>query len=249
VIIPSIPGYGFSDKVAVTSERTADLWATLMTDILGYKSFVAAGDSTITKAVALKYPQAVEGIHLTDVGYPNGTEDWSTMSPAEQQFGQTIQRWFYAEGAFNMIQSTKPQTLGYSLNDSPVGLLSWIVEKFYSWSDTRGNIENSFSKDEILTNIMIYWVTETINTSIRRYSEDMRAMYAQGAPKPAPRVEVPTAVTIFPADSDTPKEWAERRVNVVKFTKMLKGGRFAALEVPDLYARDLQDFSKVLNKK
>jgi microsomal epoxide hydrolase len=123
-----------------------------------------------------------------------------------------------------------------------VGLAAWIVEKFYSWSDTKGNIENSFSKDELLTNIMIYWVSQTINTSIRRYLEDARAIYAQGGPAPMKRVEAPTALTIFPADSDTPKEWAERRVNLQRYNKMPKGGRFAALEVPELYVQELRDF-------
>jgi microsomal epoxide hydrolase len=242
VIVPSIPGYGFSDRQALTSDRTASIWGKLMTEVLGYKSFVAAGDTAITKALAVKYPGIVKGIHLTDVGYPNGMEDWGKMSPAEQEFGQTIQRWFFMEGAFNMIQSTKPQTLGYGLNDSPVGLASWITEKFYSWSDTKGDMENSFSKDELLTNIMIYWVTQTINTSIRRYAEDTRAAYSQGGPKPEIRVETPAAIAIFPADSNTPREWAERKVNVKRFTKMTEGGRFAALEKPQLWVDDIRAF-------
>jgi len=246
VIIPSMPGHGFSDRVSVTSAKTADLWAKLMTEVLGYASFFAAGDWAVTKSLAQKYPAIVDGLHLTDTGYPNGMEDWSKMSPAEQAFGQTIQRWFFAEGAFNMIQSTKPQTLGYGLNDSPVGLAAWIIEKFYSWSDTKGNMENSFSKDELLTNVMIYWVSQTINTSVRRYLEDARAMYAHGAPQPEAYMETPTAVAIFPADSDTPREWAARRVNVKHYTKMPVGGRFAALEQPELWANDVRAFFREL---
>jgi pimeloyl-ACP methyl ester carboxylesterase len=242
LIIPSMPGHGFSGHQSVTSVRTAELFARLMTDVLEYSSFYAAGDWAVTKALALNNPGIVKGIHLTDTGYPNGTEDWSKLSPAEQDFGQSIQGWFFAEGAFNMIQSTKPQTLGYGLNDSPVGLASWIIEKFYSWSDTKGDMENSFTKDELLTNIMIYWVSQSINTSIRRYLEDTRALYAQGMPKPDPRVEVPAAVAIFPADSQTPKEWADRRVNVKRYNKMPRGGRFAALEVPELWVGDLSAF-------
>ena len=91
------------------------------------------------------------------------------MSEVEQQFAGFIQHWLFTEGAYIMIESTKPQTLGYGLNDSPVGLASWIVEKFYAWSDCKGDIENRFTKDELLTNIMIYWITETINSSIRMY--------------------------------------------------------------------------------
>lgn len=246
LIIPSMPGHGFSGRVAVTSEKTAHLWAKLMTEVLNYSTFLAAGDFAVTTALAQNYPAQVKAIHLTDTGYPNGTEDWSTMSPAEQQFGQFIQGWWFMEGAFNMIQSTKPQTLGYGLNDSPVGLASWILEKFYAWSDTKGDIANSFTKDEILTNIMIYWVTNTINTSIRRYAEDARANFGPQGPKPVPKTEVPTAVSVFPADSNTPEEWAARRVNLKSFNKLSKGGRFAALEVPELYAQEIQTFGALL---
>ena len=246
LIIPSMPGHGFSDPVTASSANTAELWAKLMKDVLGYSSFFAGGDFAVTTTLATQRPELLKGIYLTDAGYPNGTEDWSALSPAEQAFGQKIQHWFFTEGAFNMIQSTKPQTLGYGLNDSPVGLASWILEKFYAWSDTKGDIENSFSKDELLTNIMIYWVTQTINTSIRRYLVDTHAIYAQGGPQPMKKVTVPAAVTIFPADSDTPEEWAARRVNVKRFTKAEKGGRFAALEVPALFAADLQAALQVL---
>lgn len=246
LIIPSMPGHGFSDPVTLPSTETARLWGKLMTDVLGYSNFYAGGDYAVTTSLANQYPDQVKGIYLTDTGYPNGTEDWSKLTPAEQEFGQKIQRWFFAEGAFNMIQSTKPQTLGYALNDSPVGLASWILEKFYSWSDTGGDMETSFSKDELLTNIMIYWVTGTINTSIRRYAVDMHAMYAQGFPAPMQPVKTPTAVAIFPADSDTPREWAERRVNLQFYTKMPKGGRFAALEVPASYVSYLRQALAVL---
>src|SRR6202011_1379686 len=116
------------------------------------------------------------------------------------------------------------------------------------WSDTRGAIENSFSKDELITNIMIYWVSQTINTSIRRYLADTRAVYAQGAPAPMQRVEVPAALAIFPADSDTPKEWATRRVNLQYYARMPKGGRFAALEVPGSYVQYLREASGLLDK-
>ncbi|MFB6457114.1 epoxide hydrolase family protein [Chitinophaga sp. Hz27] len=249
LIIPSMPGHGFSDPVSLPSAETARLWGKLMTEELGYTNFYAGGDYAVTTSLANQYPEQVKGIYLTDAGYPNGTEDWSQLTPAEQVFGQQIQRWFYAEGAFNMIQSTKPQTLGYALNDSPVGLASWILEKFYTWSDTKGNMDNSFSKDELLTNVMIYWITGTINTSIRRYAMDMRAMYAQGFPAPVQPVTVPSAVAIFPADSDTPKEWAERRVNLQYYDKLPKGGRFAALEVPELYTDYLRKAIKTLEEK
>ncbi|WP_293310092.1 epoxide hydrolase family protein [Pedobacter sp. UBA5917] len=245
LIIPSLPGFGFSDRVALNTDQVAALWAKLMTAVLGYEQYYAAGGdigAIVTKSLANQQPDRVIAIHLTDVGYPNGQEDWSTMSAPEQEFGQFIQQWWYTEGAYNMIQSTKPQTLGYGLNDSPAGLAAWITEKFNSWSDTDGNIENSFTKDELITNIMIYWVSQTINTSIRTYLENARAGWS-GQPSPsAEYVKTPTAVSIFPAEAPVPIEWAQRMVNVKRFNKMEKGGHFAALEVPDAWVNELRSF-------
>lgn len=246
VIVPSMPGYGFSERVAMNVQQIAGLWSKLMTEVLGYKAYYAAGGDVgthVTKSLALKYPEQVKAIHLTDVGYPTGMEDPSTLSQPEKDFVQVIQQWVYAEGAYFMLHATKPQTLGYGLNDSPVGLASWITEKFNGWSDTKGNIENSFTKDELLTNIMIYWVTQTINTSVRSYLEDARAVYAQpGGPQPEKRSTPPAAVAVFPAEAQVPREWAERTVNVQRYNKMPKGGHFAALEVPDLWVNDLRTF-------
>ena len=244
LIIPSIPGFGFSSHHAVNSDVTAEIFNQLMTSVLDYKQyFVAGGDmgSMIAKSMANQFPKNVKAIHLTDVGYPNGTEDWSTMSAAEQEFGQTIQGWFFSEGAFNMIQSTKPQTLSYGLNDSPVGLAAWIIEKFNSWSDNSGDIENSFTKDELITNIMIYWVTQSINSSVRTYAENARAAYMGGL-KSDQKVTVPTGVSLFPKEAQFPKEWAERMVNLVSYTKLEKGGHFAAMELPYVYAVELSKF-------
>ncbi len=247
VIVPSMPGFGFSERKAMNSEAVADLWAKLMRDVLGYQQFAAAGSdlgTEVTKTLAIKYHELVTAIYLTDVGFPNGTEDFASLSPAEQQYAGQCQQWWYTEGAYNMLQSTKPQTLGYGLNDSPVGLAAWIIEKFYQWGDNHGNIETRFSKDELLTNIMIYWVTETINSSIRMYLENTGAIYATGyGPKPMVRVEVPTGVASFPGEMVVlPREWAARHVNLNHFTLMPEGGHFAPLEVPELYAGDVRKF-------
>lgn len=244
LVIPSIPGFGFSGHQAVNSDQTAKLFNTLMCEVLGYDSYYAAGGdmgSMIAKSVAVQFPQNVKAIHLTDVGYPDGSENWAEMSPAEQQFGQYIQHWFFTEGAFNMIQSTKPQTLGFGLNDSPVGLAAWIIEKFYAWSDNGGNIENSFTKDELLTNIMIYWVGQTINSSICTYAENAKASYSGGL-KSSHKVQVPTGVSLFPGEAQFPREWAERKCNLASFRILNKGGHFAALELPYLYAVELKEF-------
>lgn len=241
LVIPSIPGFGFSEQTALNSDKTAILFNKLMTEVLGYSSYFAAGGdmgTLITKSLAVQFPDKVKAIHLTDVGYPEGHEDWSTMTPAEQAFGQQIQHWFFTEGAFNMIQSTKPQTLGYALNDSPVGLASWIIEKFYAWSDNGGNLENSFTKDELITNIMIYWVSQSINSTIRTYAENARATYMGGL-QSSQKVEVPTGVSLFPKEAQFPLEWAQRKANVVSFNVMNKGGHFAAMEQPEVYAGEL----------
>jgi pimeloyl-ACP methyl ester carboxylesterase len=254
VVVPSMPGFGFSQRTAMPDTAVADLWAKLMTEVLGYERFMAAGGDLgtgVTKALALKRPDLVTAIYLTDVGFPNGSEDFSTLTPAEQQFARKSQQWWFTEAAYNMLQSTKPQTLGYGLNDSPVGLAAWIVEKFYAWSDSKGDIEKHFTKDELLTNITIYWVTETINSSIRMYQENARALYATGErPKPAERVEVPTGVASFPGEAvPVPREWAERNVNLKHFTEMKQGGHFAALEEPERYAKDLREFVRELREQ
>lgn len=246
LIIPSVPGFGFSDHVAKNDDGSAEIFFKLMTDVLGYKTFLAAGGDMgtgITKSIANMHPEAVKAIFLTDVGYPNGTEDWSKMSPAEQQFGQVIQQWWYTEGAYNMMHSTKPQTVAFGLNDSPVGLASWIVEKFNTWrhNPEKSSIETSFSKDELLTNITIYWVSQTINSSMRTYLENGRAAYSGGL-KSSQRVEVPTGVAHFPGDGPLPKEWAERKANVKRFTEIPTGGHFAALEKPELWANEVRSF-------
>ncbi len=241
LVIPSIPGFGFSQQTALNSDKTAILFNKLMTETLGYSTYFAAGGdmgTLITKSLAVQFPGNVKAIHLTDVGYPNGSEDWSTMTPAEQAFGQQIQHWFFTEGAFNMIQSTKPQTLGYALNDSPVGLASWIIEKFHAWSDNNGNFKNCFTMDELITNIMIYWVSQSINSTIRTYAENARTGYMGGL-QSSKWVTVPTGVSLYPKEAQFPKEWAQRMANVVSFNIMDKGGHFAAMEQPETYAGEL----------
>ncbi|WP_410507696.1 epoxide hydrolase [Methanosarcina hadiensis] len=246
VIVPSIPGYGFSDRKAMTEGAVADLWAKLMTEVLGYERFAAAGGdygTLITRSLALKYPDLLTGIHLTDVGYPDSSTDFSALSPAEQEFASFIQKWWMEEGAFNMIQSTKPQSLAYGLNDSPVGLAAWIL----SFMNARASVdlEERFTRDELLTNIMIYWVTETISSSIRSYYE---MAHAPPSPDKGQCIKVPAAVAHMPLDAPLPREWAERNVNLKRFTEMPQGGHFSAWEVPELYTKDLQEFFSEFHK-
>jgi len=253
VIVPSLPGYGFSDKVhGVTSIRTAELFAQLMTDVLGYKRFAAGGGDIggrVTRLLALAHPEALVGIHLTDIGFPGEPagifpSNLSNPSPAEQRFLGSVGQWFMQEGGYAMLQSTKPQTLSYGLNESPAGLAAWLVEKFRAWSDCAGDVEQRFSKDELLTQIMIYWATETISSSARLYYDD-----AHVAPqlKPGQYIEVPAGVATFPKDlTRPPRESGERFLRVQRWTEMPRGGHFAALEEPQLLAEDLRAFFRPL---
>jgi pimeloyl-ACP methyl ester carboxylesterase len=226
----------------MTSSAVADLWAKLMAE-LGYIRFVAAGGdmgTRITKALALQRPDAVMAIHLTDVDYPTGQEDPSTMSEAEQEFARFIQGWWFSEGAYAMLQSTKPHSLSFALSDSPVGLASWFVS-FINTGAENHKIDEAFGgRDVLLTNVTLYWATQTAGSAARMYFEDARASYSQqGEPK---RSTVPAAVAVFPREAQTPREWAERTLNVQRFTKMPRGGHFAPLEEPELLIEDLRAF-------
>ncbi len=247
VIVPSIPGTGFSDPVTLDDDVNADLLAKLMTQVLGYPKFVSAGGdhgTVITQSLARRYPELLIGIHLTDVGYPDQHTDFSTLSPAEMEMAQWVQKWFMEEGlGVNMIMATKPQTLAYGLNDSPVGLAAWLIG--YSSSGLKGKEEfhTRFSADELLTNVMIYWVTRTIHTAARGY---YASAYHAGSYDPS--TAVPAAVAHCPYDPPLPREWAARHVNLVHFTDFARGGHFMAWEEPDLYASDVQDFVRQLRQ-
>jgi pimeloyl-ACP methyl ester carboxylesterase len=249
VIVPSIPGTGFSDPVTMDDEINADRFAKLMTEVLGYERFVSAGGdhgAIITQALARRYADLLIGIHLTDVGYPDQSTDFSTLSAAEIEMAQWVQQWFMQEGiGVNMIMATKPQTLAYGLNDSPVGLAAWIIS--YSSSGLKGQAEfkTRFSADELLTNVMIYWVTQTIHTAARAYHANARIAGGGTIEK---SMVVPAAVAHCPYDPPLPREWAARQVNLVHFTDFPRGGHFMAWEEPELYAADLQDFMRALRR-
>jgi pimeloyl-ACP methyl ester carboxylesterase len=249
VIVPSLPRFGFSDRPRQRGGIDAGmLFARLMTDVLGYTRFGAHGGDTgspIAQALTVKQPDALVGIHLTDIGWNNRlSPDMPNLSPAEQQYLKTLQTWTFSEGGYIMIQGTKPQTLAYGLNDSPVGLAAWIVEKFRGWSDCHGNVEQRFTKDELLTNIMIYWITETINSSIRGYYEGMHGQAGEAA---HPN-QVPVGMAVFPIDNPTPRETAERFLNIQHWTQMPRGSHFAALEEPELLVADIRTFFRPLRK-
>jgi pimeloyl-ACP methyl ester carboxylesterase len=250
VVVPSIPGYGFSDRPrekGFTSGRVADLFTRLMTESLDYSQFGAHGGdwgSSITEQLAFNHPDSLIGIHLTDIPYHHlFTVKPDELTPDEQEYLKAGQAWQMQEGAYALIQSTKPQTLAYGLNDSPAGLLAWIIEKFQRWSDSDGVLERKFTKEELLTNATIYWVTETINSSIRLYYE------AQHQPpySTTEQTEVPTGIALFPKDLiPPPRAFADRFFNIQRWTMMPNGGHFAALEEPELLAKDIQSFFRPL---
>jgi len=248
VIVPSIPGTGFSDRITLDDDANADLFAKLMTQMLGYGQFVSAGGdhgAIITQSLARRYPEILIGIHLTDVGYPDENTDFSTLSPAEMEMAQWVQQWFMEEGiGVNMIMATKPQTLAYGLNDSPVGLAAWLIG--YSSSGQKGKEEfkTRFSADELLTNVTIYWVTATINSAVRAYYANAHVASGGNLGK---STTVPAAVAHCPYDPPLPREWAARQVNLVHFTDFPRGGHFMAWEEPELYAKDVQDFVSELS--
>jgi len=252
VVVPSIPGFGFSDRPrqpGMNPELVADLFAQLMIDELGYGQFIAHGGdwgSSITEQLAIHHPEVLLGIHLTDVPFRHlFTLKPEDLSEPEKKYLQAGKQWQVTEGGYAILQSTKPQTLAYAVNDSPIGLASWLIEKFYAWSDTRGQLENSFTRNELLTNLTIYWVTQTAGSAFRIYYEAMQDM--RGDKGAAKKVNIPTAVAIFPKDMlPAPREYAERIFNIQQWTNMPEGGHFAAMERPILLADDIMQFAKKL---
>jgi pimeloyl-ACP methyl ester carboxylesterase len=250
VVVPGLPGYGFSDRPPAvgTLFRVNDLWAQLMMDKLGYEQFGAHGGdwgSTVTEQLARSHSDSVVAIHLTDVPFGHIFQRPDDLSSAEVKYFKHNEQWMQKEGAYAQIQSTKPQSLAPGLNDSPAGLAAWMVEKFRAWSDCGGDIESRFSKDELLTHVMIYWVTESIGTSFLPYYDYANAgavtWMKEGIKKWAGSSKVPAAFALFPKDiSRPPREWAERFFNVERWTEMPRGGHFAAMEEPEMLAEDIR---------
>jgi pimeloyl-ACP methyl ester carboxylesterase len=168
----------------------------------------------------------------------------SELTDAERQHVAERAEWQQSEGGYGHIQGTKPQTLAYGLNDSPAGLAAWIVEKFRTWSDCNGDVETRFTKEELLTNIAIYWFTQSISSSVRLYYESRRSSSAFGFRE---KVTVPTAFAAFPVEiGHPPREWVERAYNVQRWTQMPTGGHFAAQEEPELLAQDIREFFRTV---
>ncbi|MFE3741339.1 epoxide hydrolase family protein [Streptomyces sp. NPDC059134] len=246
VIVPSLPGFAFSpQRPSLTGPpQTHEIWHRLMRDELGFERYAAHGGDLgagITSRLGEAHPEAVVGIHLTAVAGP-AARDAAGATAEERAYLDSVAEWSAEEGAYLHQQSTRPLTLSYGLADSPTGLLAWIVEKYRTWSDCGGDLSSRFGDDFLLTQASLYWFTGTISTSFRPYYE-----YARGLTRRVERVDVPTAVALFPADlAQPPRSWAERTYRVTRYTRMPRGGHFAAHEEPGLLAHDLTEFFRAL---
>jgi pimeloyl-ACP methyl ester carboxylesterase len=248
VVVPSIPGTGFSGKTALQMDKVADLFARLMTETLGYGKFIAAGGdggSIISMSLSQRHPEVLLGYHVTDVGYPDHTTDFAALSGPEQAYAGAIQQWFFAHGAFNLVHATKPQSLAFAMNDSPVGLAAWIMS-FMAGMGVGDEADVRFGRDELITNIMIHWLTETAAANFRIYNQNaMQPPTIKGTDTGVP-VAVATEAPI-PGGVRLPREWADRQTagNVVQFHDM-DAGHFAAWEDPAFFVADIREFAALL---
>jgi pimeloyl-ACP methyl ester carboxylesterase len=248
VVVPSLPGFGFTGEIRRPSgeqplRQTARLLFQLMNEELGYARFGVVGGDTgaaIAQVMAIDHPEAVVGIHVTDLGWHATDRDARSFSKQEEKYLDASKKRFLADGAYIAVQTTRPRSLAPGLDDSPLGLASWILDRFHSWSDAGDLMDHGFTKDELLTNIMIYWVTRTIGPSMFTYFAEARSPSLRASD----RVEVPVAVALFPKDAGgvPPRSLAEHTLNVRRWTEMPRGGHFAALEEPQLFAHDVIEF-------
>jgi microsomal epoxide hydrolase len=251
VVALSLPGFGFSGKPRVrgySPRRMAETVAALMAR-LGYTRYGAQGGDwggAIVQQLGLVDPGHLIGLHsnLCIAGPPPGPDPNEGVPAGELAFVQSVEARMEREYGYFEIQSNKPMTLGFGLNDSPAGLAAWIVEHFRNWSDSGGDVETRFTKDELLTNITIYWVTETAPSSVRIYFEFRNDPGLEG------RVEVPFACARFPKETFAvvPRKWIEAQYNLVQFTEMPRGGHFAAMEEPELLVEDVRKFFRGLRR-
>jgi epoxide hydrolase len=259
VVVPSIPGYGFSGPTTHTGVHV-DVVAAAIADVmgqLGYERFVAQGGdwgALVTRRLGEAHAPQVIGIHCNMLfALPaDGSRSMDGVTDAEKErMGRALTRIKNGTG-YMSIQSTKPQTLAYSQADSPMGLAAWILEKFYAWSDlTIGadglpTLDGVFTEDQLLTNVMLYWLTNTAGSAARLYAESFRADVAATSAWTG-RVDVPTGHAVYPGELlQTPRVWADKRYNIVHWTEQQRGGHFAAFEQPKLFVDDLRAFGRVL---
>jgi pimeloyl-ACP methyl ester carboxylesterase len=251
IVAPSLPGYGFSDDPGggMDPKRIAEVLHKLMTAVLDYPRFATQGGdwgAMVASLIGHLYTPDVIGVHVNFVALapPEGARA-KDLDEDEKKFLADLAAFRQDEMGYMQIQGTKPQTLAYALNDSPAGLAAWIVEKFRTWSDCDGDVERRYTKDQLLTNVMIYWVTQSINSSTRLYYEQRHHPFGLA---PGEKCQAPTAVALFPKElSRPPRRWAERIYNLKRFTLMPAGGHFAAMEEPAALAADIRGFFREIS--
>jgi pimeloyl-ACP methyl ester carboxylesterase len=250
VVITSLPGYGFSDPLGETvlEGTIADLWWRLMREGLGYERFGAHGSdvgSGVTIQLGLRHPEDLVGIHLSTFYLYPPPEPWPSVV---REFIEAQKRERADDTAYSRMQRTRPQTVAYGLTDSPAGLAAWILDNFRTLSDCGGELESRFTRDQLLTNLTIYWVTASIGSSMRGYYD---FAHFETPPPPGTRVQVPSGFAVFadsyrPNTARPPRELAEHFFNITRWTHMPRGGHFAALEEPELLAHDIREFFRPL---
>ena len=255
VVIPSIPGYGFSRPLPETGwdvPRIANAWAELMTR-LGYQRFAAQGGdagSPISLVLGIIHPDRVVGVHVNMLmTFPSGDPaEFAELTETDQQRLGLLGRFDQDLSGYMKIQATRPQTLAYALNDSPVGQLAWIVEKFREWTDSAKVPEDAIDRDKILTIVSIYWLTQTAGSSAQFYYEGAPAVRAAASGTPPPPISVPVGVAVFPKDLFVPiRRFADRDIaTIARWTEFDRGGHFAALEQPELLTGDIRAFFRSL---
>jgi pimeloyl-ACP methyl ester carboxylesterase len=248
VVAPSLPGYGFSEPTRTRGWdpwRIAEAFVELMRR-LGYRRYGAQGGdwgAQVAVRMAALDPEHCAAIHL-NMPLADPPPDSVPLSDEDQADLAAMRVFAREESGYALEQSTKPQTVGAALNDSPAGLLAWIVEKFRAWSDCDGDPERVFTRDQLLTNVMTYWVTGTITSSARLYWELRHCGSARGAPD---YVHVPTGIARYPKEViRAPRAWVERRYNVTHWSSPPRGGHFAAMEQPQLFVDDLRLFFRTV---
>ncbi len=250
LVIPSLPGFGFSDKPTSTGwgvERIAAAWISLM-QRLGYSRYFAQGGdwgAAVTTAIGMQAPPECVGVHLNmPLVYP-GRDDYAQLSEAEQASVTSMKFYRDTDSGYAKLQRTRPQTLAYGLTDSPAGQAAWIYEKFYAWTDNCGEPESALSRDAMLDNIMLYWLPGTAASSARLYWESLAFFKTQ-------QIRIPVGVTIYPKEFSRPsRRWAQRSfTNIVHWRETDKGGHFAAFEQPELFVAELRNcFRKMRPEK
>ena len=246
VVAPSLPGYGLSFKPGqkrLGAPEIADLFAELMTDVLGYGRFGAQGGdwgAFISSSLGMKHPDRVIGVHLNLLAIPRDPNE-AVSTEEEKRYVGELKRFQKEEMGYQWIQGTRPQTLAYGLTDSPAGLAAWIAEKFRAWSDNDGAPESAISRDEMLANISLYWFTGAIGSSFWPYYARMHAPWPIS---PGRTVEVPTGYVEFPKEILRPPRSLAARTytDIRRWTKGEKGGHFAALEQPEVLAQEVKSF-------